>query len=210
MENFGVFILTALAAAILPGADFALVTKNTLAAGRSGGQLSACGVASGLLVHTMAAVLGLSAIIAQSVTLFEWIKYIGAAYLCYMGWMTFRHAGESAELTAADGGENAGAAVKLSSYFWQGALTNVLNPKASIFYLTLLPQFVTPGENAQFYLFVLGLTAVLIVLLWFLFVASAFGYIRAWFAKPLFRINFQRCVGFMLFSFGVKLALSKR
>lgn len=210
MENLGVFILTALAAAILPGADFALVTKNTLAAGRRGGQLSACGVASGLLVHTMAAVLGLSAIIAQSATLFEWIKYIGAAYLCYMGWMTFRQAGEGSEVIAADDEANVEATAKGSSYFWQGALTNVLNPKASIFYLTLLPQFVTPGENAQVYLFVLGLTAVLIVLLWFLFVASAFGYIRAWFAKPLFRISFQRCVGIMLFSFGVKLALSKK
>lgn len=206
MENFYLFILTAFAAAILPGADFALVTKNTLAAGKAGGRASALGIASGLLIHTAAAVLGLSAIIAQSAMLFEIIKYLGAAYLCYIGIMTFLGAGKNMIPEQVENEK----AKSFTAYFWQGVLTNALNPKASIFYLTLLPQFVTPGENALLYLTILGLTAVVIVMVWFVFLAHALDYIRIWFDRPVFRVNFQRCVGLMLISFGVKLALAKR
>ncbi len=95
-------------------------------------------------------------------------------------------------------------------YFGQGVLTNVLNPKASIFYLTLLPQFVTPGENPFLQLIILGFTAVLVVTFWFLFLSYAFDHIRTWFRRPSFQVNFQRVTGLMLITFGIKLALAKR
>lgn len=208
MENFYLFILTALAAAVLPGADFALVTKNTLAAGKAGGQATALGIAAGLMIHTAAAVLGLSAIITRSALIFEIIKYIGAAYLCYLGTMTFITAGKSTiPQQPAEPGSSAGG---FKGYFWQGVITNALNPKASVFYLTLLPQFVTPGKDSLLYLALLGFTAVIIVMSWFIFLAHTLNYLRRWFDRAAFRMNFQRCIGLMLVSFGLKLALAKR
>lgn len=211
MNSYCLFVLTALAAAILPGADFAMVTKNTLALGRKGGQATALGIASGLMVHTTAAVLGLSVIIAKSAFLFSLVKYIGAAYLFYIGITTLYSrvqdniTTEIPETAAKTASENT-----LKTCFAQGALTNTLNPKAAIFYLTLLPQFVDPGRDTYLQLIILGLTSVAIVLVWFLFLAGALDYIRAWFGKPMFRSAFQRITGLMLISFGIKLALEKQ
>ena len=211
MENYFYFLVTALVMAILPGADFAVVTKNTLAAGKKGGQATALGIGSGLIVHTTAVVLGLSAIIAQSAALFNAIKYVGAVYLFYIGITTFLKANQANETTDDLGKNDVPITAKNSKeYFGQGVLTNVLNPKASIFYLTLLPQFVIPGENPFSQLIILGFTAVLVVTCWFLFLSYAFDHIRSWLKKSSFQVNFQRVTGLMLVTFGIKLALAKR
>jgi RhtB (resistance to homoserine/threonine) family protein len=211
MNSYYLFVLTALAAAILPGADFAMVTKNTLALGRKGGQATALGIASGLMVHTTAAVLGLSVIIAKSAFLFGLVKYIGAAYLFYIGITTlFSRVQGSISPTISDTAAKASSEHTLKACFAQGALTNTLNPKAAIFYMTLLPQFVDPAKDPLLQLAILGLTSLIIVMMWFLFLASALDYIRVWFNKPMFRSVFQKITGLMLISFGVKLALAKQ
>lgn len=212
MENYFYFFMTALAMAILPGADFAVVTKNTLAAGKIGGQATALGIGSGLIFHTTAVVLGLSAIIAQSAALFDVIKYVGAIYLFYIGITTFLKANQSNQIAGADVMKTTSlpASKNNKEYFGQGVLTNVLNPKASIFYLTLLPQFVTPGQNPFVQLMILGFTAVFVVTCWFLFLAYAFDHIRSWLNRPAFQVTFQRITGIMLITLGIKLALARR
>lgn len=211
MNSYYLFVITALAAAILPGADFAMVTKNTLALGRKSGQATALGVASGLMVHTTAAVLGLSVIIAKSAFLFGLVKYIGAAYLFYIGITTlFSGVQGSISPAVSDTAVKASSEHSLKTCYAQGALTNTLNPKAAIFYMTLLPQFVDPAKDPLLQLAILGLTSLIIVLMWFLFLASALDYIRVWFNKPTFRSAFQKITGLMLISFGVKLALEKQ
>ncbi|MDD4239761.1 MAG: LysE family translocator [Desulfotomaculaceae bacterium] len=212
MHSYNLFVLTALAAAILPGADFAMVTKNTLALGRKGGQATALGIASGLMVHTTAAVLGLSVIIAKSAFLFGLVKYAGAAYLFYIGITTLisRVQGGISPASSDTPAKAPASQNTFKNCFAQGALTNTLNPKAAIFYMTLLPQFVDPTKDAYLQLAILGLTSVIIVLIWFLFLAGALDYIRVWFNKPMFRSVFQRLTGLVLISFGMKLALEKQ
>lgn len=212
IHSYYLFVLTALAAAILPGADFAVVTKNTLALGRKGGQATALGIASGLMFHSTAAVLGLSVIIAKSAFLFGLVKYAGAAYLFYIG-MTTLLSRLQGNISPAISDEPAKVPAGEHSYktcFAQGTLTNILNPKAAIFYMTLLPQFVDPAKDSYLQLAILGLTSVIIVLAWFLFLAGALDYVRVWFGKPIFRGVFQRLTGLILISFGVRLALEKQ
>lgn len=212
MNSYYLFVLTALAAAILPGADFAMVTKNTLALGRKGGQATALGIASGLMVHSTAAVLGLSVIIAKSAFLFGLVKYAGAAYLFYIGITTLlsRVQGDITPASSDTTAKAPDSEYNFKTCFAQGALTNTLNPKAAIFYMTLLPQFVDPTKDSYLQLAILGLTSVIIVLIWFLFLAGALDYIRVWFSKPMFKSVFQRLTGLVLISFGVKLALEKQ
>lgn len=212
MNSYYLFVLTALAATILPGADFAMVTKNTLTLGRKAGQATALGISSGLIVHTTAAVLGLSVIIAKSAFLFGLVKYAGAAYLFYIGITSLisRVQGDISPAASDTPAEAPAAIYSFKTCFAQGALSNTLNPKVAIFYMTLLPQFVDPAKDAYLQLVILGLTSVILALIWFLFLAGALDYIRVWFNKPMFRSIFQRLTGLMLISFGVKLALEKQ
>ena len=85
LENLLLYIPLAALLVMLPGPDFALIVRTSLTEGRSSGQAAACGVALGIMVHTSAAMLGISAVIAQSVTLFTLLRYAGAAYLFWMG-----------------------------------------------------------------------------------------------------------------------------
>lgn len=125
---------------ILPGSDMALVTRNVLAIGRRRTLGTILGIASGCVIHATASALGISAVLATSATAFNVMKTVGAAYLIWIGVQSIRTAG-------APVGVATDRAKGRTSPFLQGFLTNILNPKVAIFYLTVLPQFVSPGEN---------------------------------------------------------------
>jgi len=208
MDNLILYCFIAMAFIMMPGADFTLIMKTTLANGRKAGEITACGIAAGLIVHTTAAVLGLSAIIAKSAFLFDVVKYIGAAYLFYLGVTSFR---------ATDAQEGYDATDKATTedgnkweIFMQGVLANVLNPKTVIFYLTFLPQFVVQSKSVMPQLIMLGVILVILSLAWFIFLAYALGYIRKYFDNPVFKSRMQKVTGVLLISFGLKLALDKK
>jgi RhtB (resistance to homoserine/threonine) family protein len=195
---------------IMPGADFTLIMKTTLTKGRRAGQITGCGIAAGLVVHTTAAVLGLSAIIVKSAFLFDVVKYIGAAYLFYLGITSFI-AKDSQESCDASGTNMTPVIdTKFWSIFTQGVLANVLNPKTVIFYLTFLPQFVIQSKPVMQQLVLLGTILVILSLVWFVSLAYAFGYIRKYFDNPVFKSRMQKITGALLISFGLKLAFDKR
>jgi RhtB (resistance to homoserine/threonine) family protein len=200
----------ALAFILMPGADFTLIMKTTLNKGRKAGQITACGIAAGLVVHTTAAVLGLSAIIVKSAFLFDVVKYIGAAYLFYLGITSFITKDTQEGYDASDSNKTAVIDNNLWSIFTQGVLANVLNPKTVIFYLTFLPQFVIQSKPVIPQLVLLGTILVILSLIWFAFLAYAFGYIRNYFDNPVFKSRMQKVTGALLISFGLKLALDKR
>jgi threonine/homoserine/homoserine lactone efflux protein len=128
---------------ILPGADMALVAKVTLTRGKRAAFWTSLGITAGLPVHATASALGLSVIIATSAEAFTVVKIAGAVYLAYLGIRTLRDSWRpalSAEVTTR---ASRGAAAA----FVQGWLSNVLNPKVALFYLTFLPQFISPGDN---------------------------------------------------------------
>jgi len=166
IHDFGVFLLTGILLNLTPGPDTFYILGRSLAQGRSAGVASALGVSTGALVHTFAAALGLSALLATSASAFLAIKLAGAAYLVYLGVRM---------LSTRSGGAAIPASFS-SSGFWvvyrQGLITNVLNPKVALFFLALMPQFIAADSSTKFAAFItLGLCFVTTGTLWCLCLA---------------------------------------
>lgn len=143
IQHLPLFIGAGLLLNLTPGVDMALVVRHSAASGFKAGLAAALGVGAGCWVHTLAAALGLATVLAASPTAFSLLRWAGAAYLVWMGYGLLR----SAPPVAGAGGSGAGpvAAVALRRLFWQGFLTNALNPKVALFFLAFVPQFITPG-----------------------------------------------------------------
>jgi len=197
------FVSAALVLLAIPGPAVLYILGRSIGQGRSAGLVSALGIGVGTLVHVAAAAVGLSALLVSSATAFGVVKYLGAAYLIYLGVQKLRRE-ESFE---ASGDE---ARSKLSRVFGQGIVVNVLNPKTAIFFFAFLPQFVngSRGHVAGQILFLGILFAVMGVLsdsLWALFSGSVAHWLRGnarW-------LRAQRYVsGGMLISLGVATAFA--
>ncbi|MFF2900911.1 LysE family translocator [Streptomyces sp. NPDC057966] len=174
---------TGVAAAMvaLPGADFTVVVRNALAS-RSAGMASALGVAGGLLVHTALAVAGLAAVLVAVPALLRTVQLLGGAYVLYLGISALRAArrgtpdGEGSEDRPADRGR--------VRALRQGFLTNALNPKAPVLFLSLLPQFVPDGEPPLPRTLLLAAIVVALALVWFPAVALLVDRLGRWLRRP--------------------------
>ena len=138
IHDLWLFILSGLLLNITPGPDTAYIIGRSVQIGWRGGVAAALGICAGCLVHVFAAAGGLSALLAASSTAFTIVKWIGAAYLLYSGiQMLCWKAPQDLLVSSVEK-----PAIRLSQVFWQGALTNALNPKVALFFLAFLPQFV--------------------------------------------------------------------
>jgi threonine/homoserine/homoserine lactone efflux protein len=129
-----IFLCAALLLAVAPGPGMLYVLARSLQGGRRAGLASSFGTAAGGMVHVIAAAFGLSVILARSAAAFLTVKYLGAAYLVYLGIRTLRATDAAAPTVGAD--------ARAASPFWQGVLTEALNPKTALFFLAFIPQFV--------------------------------------------------------------------
>lgn len=208
-ESLLLFIPMSALMVIMPGPDFALVTRVALAQGRAAGTLAACGVALGICLHTTLAMLGISAAIAHSRLLFRLLEYGGGAFLCWLGFQSLRSAPAAAQAVLRCGGGSAAAAgaVSLRRSFGQGFLTNALNPKAIIYFLTFLPQFMRPDAPLAPQFLLLGGILGLLVLIWFVTLANLLQRVRALFLRPRVQLWLYRCTGAFFLCFGLRLAL---
>ena len=172
--TLAVFALAAFLLAVVPGPAVLYIVAHSVHGGRRAGVVSAFGIASGGLVHVLAAVIGLSALLAASAEAFTVVKLLGAAYLVWLGIRTLlsrdeRIGGRRVEPT-------------LGRTYRRGVVVNVLNPKTALFFLAFLPQFVDPDGSTRGQLAVLGLTFVLIALasdlVWALVAGTAGGVLR--------------------------------
>src|SRR5580704_3774249 len=151
-HRFYLFLIAALVLAATPGPGIFYVLARTLAGGRCEGILSSLGTFAGGMFHVLAAALGISAILAASAVAFHTVKYAGAAYLVWLGIRMIRS--RNVEITAAPSTPSQGA-------FRQGIITEVLNPKTALFFLSFIPQFITPERSHVFLQFiVLGILSV--------------------------------------------------
>lgn len=207
MENFYMFILMCIFLIILPGPDTAIATKNTLTAGKMGGLKTALGTCCALLIHTSAAVLGLSAIIVKSALLFSVFKYVGAVYLIYLGVKTLWSLKRKEEVPTIK--MNTKSKFQNTSCFKQGFLTNILNPKVAVFFLTFLPQFVDSGSNTFTPFLIMGITYTLLTAVWFLLYVYLINQISVFMKRPKTQNIIEGITGTILIGFGVKLALEK-
>ncbi len=165
--NFELFLLATLVFIITPGMDTIFVLNKSISQGRFAGIYSAIGVNAGILVHTMFAALGLSVLIAQSALAFSIIKYLGAAYLIYLGIKSILSKEKGFNLE-----EITTAPESVWKNFKSGLITNVLNPKVALFFLSFFPQFVQKdavGSSIPF--IVLGFTYAALGLLYYCILA---------------------------------------
>ena len=179
IHDFWLFFLSGLLLNSAPGPDTAYVIGRSIQLGWRGGAAAAIGISSGCLVHVFGAAIGLSALLMASSAAFTAVKLIGAAYLLFIGvQMLLSRARPELQSDPAQSNE-----ISLRRVFWQGALTDVLNPKVALFFLAFLPQFVDADSAHKTLAFLLlGLIFIFNGTLWCLavaaFAARAAGRIR--------------------------------
>ncbi len=141
-----IFVVAALALNISPGPDMLYVIARSLEHGRRAGIVSALGIGAGTLVHMFVTAVGLSAILLSSPIAYELIRYVGAAYLAYLGirMLLAKASNEADEKKSASTNND----LNLRRVFRQGATTNILNPKVALFFLAFLPQFVDQSKGS--------------------------------------------------------------
>jgi len=196
------FVGVAAVLTVLPGADMALVMRNVFAFGRPKTLLTIAGIACGCVIHATASALGMSAILATSATAFTAMKTIGAAYLVWIGVQSFR--------TSRDSAAKAPAATLASAPFAQGFLTNLLNPKVAIFYLTFLPQFIAPGGPVLRRSLFLAAIHIAMGVVWLAAYAWFIERLGVVLTRPNVKAWLERVTGGLLIALGVRLAWERR
>jgi threonine/homoserine/homoserine lactone efflux protein len=204
---------------LVPGADTALVTRNALLHGRRGALASVLGINLGVLVHATASALGVSAILRTSAVAFTAVKVAGAAYLTVVGLQTLRAAareGGVADMrTAGAGSAPPHGAASLPApaplaLFRQGLLTNLLNPKVALFYLTFLPQFIRPTDPVLAKSLLLASAHVVMGVTWLSTLTYFLAALGPVMTRPGVRRAIERVTGGVLILFGLRLAWARR
>jgi len=199
------FAVAALLLIMVPGPDQALITRNALVGGRRAGLLTMCGGVLGVTVHATAASVGLSALLLASSTAFTVLKLVGAAYLLWLGLQMLRSALRSNDDVAADAAP--APVTRGAAYLRQGFLSNALNPKVALFFVTFLPQFLSAdGGSPRLHALVLSAVFAAIYLAWFgLYVALVERFGR-WLRRPRVKARIEQVTGGLLAVVAVRLA----
>jgi threonine/homoserine/homoserine lactone efflux protein len=199
------FLTASLLVIVSPGQDMVLVFSRGLGQGARAGVVTAAGVSTGLLGHTMLAALGLGAVLKTSATLFLLLKFVGAAYLIYLGVRLLMAGGSHLQARVAG-------AASLPRLFREGALSNLSNPKVALFYFAFLPQFVpasVPQPTAA--IFALGVAFAALTFLIKAPVGYFSGALSAWLrSRPSLLAWINRSSGGILIGLGLRLALERR
>jgi threonine/homoserine/homoserine lactone efflux protein len=201
------YLVAALIVIAAPGPDSLNSLAIGIARGRREGVAYALGVGVGCLTHTVWAMLGISAIVAASATLFNAIKWIGVAYLVWLGVQSLRSNGSIAAMGNVPQRGNA------AQRFRQGVLTNALNPKVMLFFLAFLPQFVDPQRGAAviWQLGLMGLTFTVITALAYSALAWSAGSVGARLVKQLrIALWLERATGIVFIAMAARLAYAER
>jgi threonine/homoserine/homoserine lactone efflux protein len=202
--NWLLFVATSLVLIVTPGQDMILVMSRSISHGAAAGFATATGVCSGLVVHTVVAALGLGALIRASESLYLALQFTGAGYLAYLGLQLLRAPQGPLAISGT-------APKRPARMFFDGALSNLCNPKIIVFYLAFLPQFVAPGaSHTGLSLFVLGL--VFAMLAWMVKAplgvgaAALTGWLRS---HPQSLVWLFRASGAVLLGLGLQMALQR-
>jgi len=205
MSAFLTIVVIHFLAVISPGPDFAMVTKNSLSYSRKTGIATAAGLGCGMLVHGLYCLMGIGLLISQSIVLFNIIKYIGAAYLIYIGWKSLVSKAPSTEILSMTKHSD----ISAWKGFRIGFLCNVLNPKATLFMFALFTQVIdtqTPLVIQALY----GLYMGAATFVWFSFLASVLSLQMIRNAVRRVQHSMERVMGAILIALGLKVALATR
>ena len=207
--RFGAYLAVAALLIVTPGPDTALVTRNALLAGRRAASFTTFGIGVGSVIWAVASVFGIAVLLNESVAAFTIFKFVGAAYLGYLGLRSLiaslRGSKQSTVTTPAAQVTHLGKWVA----FRQGLLSNLLNPKAGAIFATTLPQFITPGDPPmRLVLMLLAYEAILLIWL------HLYGYLVSRAGQSRFgtrvRAMLQGVTGVVLLVLGIRLALEQK
>lgn len=203
------FAITALVLIMMPGPDQALITRNALVGGRSSGLLTMLGGVLGLAVHATAAALGLSALLLTSASAFTALKIIGAVYLLWLGLQMLRSAARSRRSPMAD--EAVATPQRGSAHLRQGFLSNALNPKVALFFVSFLPQFLSADTGSP-RMQALLLSAIFagLYLAWFGLYVAAVDRLGRWLRRPTVKARIEQVTGVILLSVAIRLATASQ
>ncbi|MCQ4251482.1 LysE family translocator [Pseudomonas stutzeri] len=197
------FIAAASLLTVTPGVDTAIVLRTATLEGRRQAVLAGAGICLGCLAWGVAVSLGLGALLQASELAYTVVKFAGAAYLIWLGSrLLFR------PRASFDKGASEGTPTGNVQAFWRGLLTNLLNPKIGVFYVTFLPQFVPLGADVAGYSFFLACLHVLLTLAWFAVLIAATVPLGKLWRRPALTRALDRVTGGVLVAFGVRLATS--
>ena len=191
---------------VVPGPDMALVLQNGLARGRHAAVETAVGINAGLLVWAVAAALGIAALLHASATAFTLLKLAGAAYLVWLGLRALLAAWRG----TADDQPESGWREPRTSPFWQGMLSNLLNPKIALVFTTLIPQFVDPAEPAVPQTLMFAAIFICMGLVWLTSYALLVAKVGVLVRRSAFRRALNAVTGTVLVALGVRLAFERR
>lgn len=205
IQTLAMFIMASTLLALAPGPDNLFVLTQSMVRGAKAGLAITLGLCSGLVFHTSAVALGVAVIFQTSALAFSLLKFVGAGYLLYLAYLSFKDASKT-KLNADK------LSLSLGALYRRGILMNVTNPKVSIFFLAFLPQFTKPElGNVTTQVFLLGATFMLCALVVFSLIALLAGRVGAWFAKTKHGESVLNKVAGTIFGLlAIKLALSER
>lgn len=205
--NFPVFLLAGILLNLTPGSDTIYIVTRSLASGTRAGVLSALGISTGAVIHTIGAACGLSVVLMHSATAFLLVKYSGACYLLYLGLKALM---TSSTLFIPQGKHSR--EIDYRGMYLSGVLTNVLNPKVALFFLAFLPQFVIPSPSHSAISFlILGTTFIITGTIWCLCLAVFASLLTARMLQKRWYSNLlQKISGGVFIGLGIHLALSER
>jgi threonine/homoserine/homoserine lactone efflux protein len=198
------FTLAALVLTLTPGLDTALVLRTAAAGSGRAAVFSALGIVVGCLAWAVAVAVGLGALLIASRIAFDALRWVGAAYLCYLGLGLILRPRSTFEVQGGAIAESARGA------FLKGTLTNVLNPKVGLFYLTFLPQFVPAGVDVVGFTVLLGAIHAVLGLMWFAVLIGATRAISAWLQRGRIVRALDRLTGGIFLLFSLRLATAAR
>ncbi|MBU1341250.1 MAG: LysE family translocator [Proteobacteria bacterium] len=206
IENYLGFIMAAVILNLTPGADTLYILTRSVSQGKNAGLVSVAGIMSGCIVHVLCAAFGLSMILSTSVMIFTLVKWTGALYLIYLGLKLVFQKSKAFETSPLEETVS-----DLKKIYKQGVLTNVLNPKVGLFFLSFLPQFINPDHvNGPMPFLILGTTFLVTGTLWCLFLTrTAAKMTNTLRHNKIAGALLQKLSGIIFIGFGLKLAFGK-
>ena len=205
-HDLWLFIVSGLLLNITPGVDTLFILNRSSSQGFRAGFMAALGISTGCMIHIIAATIGLSALLTTSAMAFSIIKFLGASYLLYIGFMMFRSSKTTLHVKTKSLQQT------LKTIFWQGFLTNILNPKVALFFLAFLPQFVDEQTvHKELSMLFLGILFDINGTVWNIFVAFiATAFLNKMNGHSNFAFWFNRTIGALFISLGIKLLMEER